>query len=531
MTTQKYIGAEVQSSLFMPTRRDILRVGGLAMAGGMLASPFSMGSARASEPKKGGTLRLGLEGGTASDSFDPTTYNSSIPIVLSLAMMNGLIEYDDDGIPRGELLESWEASNGATEWVFNVRQGITFSNGKTLDADDIIYSIELHRTKESKSAVKGQLATVSEIKALSPKQVYIKLSEGNADLPVLLGDFHLVVVPNGHTDWSKPIGTGAYVLESIEPGVRVLFRSRGEYWKPGRGNFDAVEVRYITDAAARTAALQSGQIDGANRLDPRTVPLLQKLPTLQIMQTKGTGFRYAFVARCNDVPTKSKDLRLALKYGIDREQICQTLLNGFATPGHDHVLDDKNPFFNSELPRPTYDPDKAQFHFKKAGLSASDRLELKVSEGAYSMAVDAAQIYQQNMSKAGIDLAVTRVAADGYWTDTWLKVPFCAVQWSRRMSADQALTTCYGGKSDYNDSDWRNEKFDRMLAEARIELDEAKRKEIYYECQAMVADDAGHVVFANSDYLDGYSSKIKGVTPHARFDLADRRVAEKAWFE
>lgn len=517
-------------SLLSPTRRELLRTGGFALAGTAFAGVFAGQAAFAQEPNKGGTLRLGLEGGTASDSFDPTTYNDSIPIFLSLTMMNGLIEYDEAGDPTGELLESWEAKNGATEWVFKVRQGITFSNGKTLDADDIIYSIQLHRTEQSKSAVKGQLAVVSEIKALSPSQVYIKLSEGNADLPVLLGDFHLVVVPNGHTDWAKPIGTGAYVLESYQPGVRVVFKSRGEYWKPGRGNFDAIEVRYISDPAARTAALQSGEIDVANRLDPRTVKLLMRMPNLQIVQTKATGFRYCFVARCNDAPTKSNDLRLALKYGIDREQICKTVYNGFATPGHDHLLDSASPFFNKDLPPHGYDPDKAQFHFKKAGLSASEVVELKVSEGAYGTSVDAAQIYQQSMKKAGLDLKVTKVAGDGYWTDVWLKTPFCAVLWARRMSADQTFTTCYGGKSDFNDSDYRSEKFDRLLSEARVELDQAKRKEIYDECQRMVAEEAGHVVFAISDFLDGYSTKVKGVKPHPRFDLADCRVAEKAWF-
>lgn len=518
-------------SLLLPTRRELLKASGLVLAGGALSGMLPNSRAYAAEPKKGGTLRVGLEGGDASDSFDPTTYNTSTAIFLSLVVMNGLIEYDEAGNPGGELLESWEAKNGATEWVFNVRQGITFSNGKTLDADDIIYSIQLHMTDDSKSAVKGQLATVSEIKALSPSQISIKLSEGNADLPVILGDYHLVVVPKGHTDWTKPIGTGAYVLETFEPGVRVVFKSRGEYWKPGRGNFDAVEMRYISDPAARTAALQAGEIDVANRLDPRTVNLLMRMPNLQVVQTKAAGFRYVFVARCNDTPTKSKDLRLALKYGIDREQICKTVYNGFATPGFDHILDSGNPFFNANTPAHPFDPDKAQFYFKKAGLSASDVLELKVSEGAFGTAVDAAQVYQQSMRKAGLDLKVTKVAADGYYTDTWLKAPFCAVIWARRMSADQALTTCYGGKSDYNDSDWRNEKFDKLLAVARVELDQAKRKEIYDECQAMVADDAGHVVFAVTDYLDGYSAKVKGVKPHPRFDLDDSRVAEKAWFE
>lgn len=518
---------ETSGGILTPTRRELLRMGGILAGGAALSSLMPGASALAQEPTKGGTLRMGLEGGTASDSFDPTTYNDNIPITLALIMMNGLIEYDADGNPTGELFETWEVNDGATEWTFNVRQGITFSNGKTLDADDIIYSINLHRTESSKSPVKGQLAPIVEMKALNPKQVYMKMSEGNADLPVLLGDFHIVVVPNGHTDWENPIGTGAYVLETFEPGVIATFKSRGEYWKPGRGNFERIEVRYVTDSAARMAALQSGEIDVANRLDPRTAPSLMNNPALKVVQTKGTGYRYCFVAKVTVAPTNNKDLRLALKYGIDREQICKNVFNGFATPGNDTLLDAANPFFNAELKPKAYDPDKAAFHFKKAGVSG---VELKVSEGAWSSSPDCAQLYQQNMKKAGIDLAITKVAADGYWSDTWLKVPFCAVFWGRRMSADQTFTTCFGGKSDFNDSDWRNAEFDALLAQARVELDPAARKVIYDECQVMISDDAGHVNFAVSDYLDGYSPKVQGVKPHARFDMDDNRVAEKAWF-
>lgn len=527
----------IDNSLYLPTanggwtRRSVMKAGAFSAAGVALAGFLpGIGTARAAEPKKGGTLRMGLEGGSASDSLDPTTYNDSIVIVLSLTMMNGLIEYDATGKPTGELLESWEAKNGATEWVFNVRKGVTFSNGKTLDAEDIIYSIALHRTDSSKSAAKGQLASIAEIKALSPNQVYIRLSEGNADLPVILGDYHLVVVPKDHADWSKPIGTGAYVLESFEPGVRATFKARGDYWKPGRGNFDAIDIRYITDPAARVAALQSGEIDVANRLDARTVDELAKAEGISVVRTKGTGIRYSFVSRVTDKPTDNKDLRLALKYGIDRDQICQTVFNGYATPGNDHLLDVSNPYYNHDMPQRSYDPDKAAFHFKKAGLSASDALELKVSDGAWTSAVDCGQVYQQSLKKAGIDLTLTKVAADGYWSDIWLKVPFCAVIWARRMSADQTFSTAFGLKSDYNDSNWRDPAFEKLLAEARVELDEGKRTSIYHTCQEMIAEDAGHVNFAVADFLDGYSTKVQGVNTHARFDMDDCRVAEKAWF-
>lgn len=508
------------------SRRDFVQ---LAAAAGLTIPAATALFSRQSKaaPNKGGTLKLGMEGGSASDSLDPRTYADSVMIAASLACMNGMVEFDSSGNPTGELLESWEAQPGAVEWVFNVRQGITFSNGKTLDAEDIIYSINIHRG-ETASPAKGILEQIAEIKAISPSQVGFTLKSGNADFPVILGDYHLVVVPKDFADWQNPIGTGAYVLESFEPGVRLVYKSRGDYWKADRGNFEAFELRNIQDPAARTAALQSGEIDGCNRLDARTVNLLMQDSNLNIVRTKGTGNRFCFVSRVTDAPFDNKDLRLALKYGMDRQKIIDQVYAGYAVPGNDHTLDALNPFYNTDMPQRAYDPDKAAFHFKKAGISGA--VELQTSEGAWGTAVDCAQLYQESLKKAGIDLTVNKVSADGYWDNVWLKVPFCAVYWGRRLSADQTFTQVYGSASDWNDSNWRNPEFDALVAEARIELDFNKRKEIYGRCQEMIAEDGGMICFAITDYLDGYSTKVQGAEPHARYDMNDNRMAEKGWF-
>src|SRR5690606_16974588 len=110
------------------------------------------------------------------------------------------------------------------------------------------------------------------------------------------------------------------------------------------------------------------------------------------------------------------------------------------------------------------------------------------------------------------------------------KVPFCAVYWGRRMSADQAFTEVYGGKSEWNDTDWRREDFDALVAQARVELDDAKRREIYFKCQEMIHDDGGMICFAITDGLDAYSPKVQGAAAHPRYDLNDNRIAEKGWF-
>lgn len=199
-------------------RRRMLLAGGLAGLGA-LAGPLSALAQGA--PKKGSALRMGMAGGSPSDSLDPRTYADSIPIAYSLMFWNMLVEIDAKGHAVPELAESWESKPGAMEWIFNIRRGIAFGSGKGLDADDVIYSINLHRG-ESKSPAKSLLSGIKAITKTGSHQIKFELTLGNADLPYVFSDYHIIIVPNGTTDFTKADGTGAYTLEDWKPGVRVF---------------------------------------------------------------------------------------------------------------------------------------------------------------------------------------------------------------------------------------------------------------------------------------------------------------------
>ncbi len=507
-------------------RRQILT--GAAALG--LSATLGSGPAMAQgAPKKGGTLRLGMEGGSASDSLDPRTYADSIPIAYSLMFWNTLVEIDTKGDATPELAESWESKPGAKEWIFNLRKGMTFTSGKTLDVDDVIYSIGLHRGADTKSPAKGILEPIAEMKKLSPTQLQITLSSGNADLPYILSDYHLIIVPKDTKDFSKPDGTGAFTLVEWQPGVRIVAKRKpGNYWKPNRGNFDTVELRYIGDAAARTQALVTGQVDAVNRLDPKTVALLSKNKNLQVSRTKGTGNRFAFVALTDTDPFKNRDLVLAMKYGIDRKKIVDNVYSGYATLGNDHTIGPANKYYDPKQAQRPFDPDKAKFHLKKSGYTGP--IELQVSEGAYSGATDSGVLFQEAFKQTGGNITLKRVSGDGYWDNVWLKAPFCAVYWGNRPTADLQLSQTFLKGQAWNDTHYDNPKFDKLVMDARVELDETKRKAMYAECQHMLSEEAGMVCFAIGDQMDGGSTKLRGLSPHARYDMNDQRLAEKGWF-
>ena len=351
----------------------------------------SAGAAAADTPKSGGVLKLGLAGGSTTDSLDFRTTTDSVMIDCNHGIWNCLAEWGQDGKPHPELAESWEATNGAKGWVLNLRKGVTFSNGKEFNADDAIYSLNLHRG-DTKSGGATSVKGVTDIKKLNDHQIQVSLSSPDADFPYGLTDYHLMMVPDGFKDWAKPVGTGAFVLENFDPGVRIRVKKVRPYWKEGKGLLDGVDVTVINDGSARLNALISGQIDAINRVDHKAVALLSKTPRIEVVRAPG-GWFSILAMEVDKPPYNNPDIRMALMLAADREQMLKALFSGYGTAGNDHPIPPTDPYFNKELPQRKYDPEKAAFHFKKAGI-ADPKIILQASDAAFNGAVDQASLLQ-----------------------------------------------------------------------------------------------------------------------------------------
>ena len=229
-------------------------------------------------------------------------------------------------------------------------------------------------------------------------------------------------------------------------------------------------------------------------------------------------------------PYNNPDLRLALKFATDREQILKALFSGYGTAGNDHPIPPTDPFFNSELPQRKHDPERAAFHFKKAGLT-NPEVMLQVSDSVFNGAVDMAQLMQASCAAAGIKMDIKKEPADGFWDNVWLKGGYVASYWGGRAAATQMLDVAYGAKAPWNETHWNNEKFEKLLADARGEVDEAKRKPYIWEMQKMLHDDGGAIIPVFRDWLDAHHEKVGGHTPHGGFDMDNGYILEKAWIK
>jgi peptide/nickel transport system substrate-binding protein len=511
------------------SRREFLaRVSALGLAAAV-SPAFLKAPAQAATPKKGGRLRLAMAGGATTDSLDPATISDNIPHCVSWQLRNNLVEINHEGNPVPELAESWESSADASQWVFKLRRGVEFHNGKTLDANDVVYSINYHRSEDSKSGAKGLLEAVQDLKTDGKDTITFTLDGGNADFPFILSDYHLTISPadTKGAEWEQGIGTGGYIFESFEPGVRAFVRRNPNYWKEGRAHFDEIETLSVVDYNSRTNALTTGQADVINKCELKTVHFLEKAPGVQVVAT--TGFRHLTAPMLTDMaPYDNLDARLALKYAIDREHLVKTILRGYGTVGNDHPIAPIMRYHASELSQRQYDPDKAKFHLNKAGLK-DVVFDLHAADNIGG-GVDAAILFKEHAAKAGININVVKETGDGYWKNIWLKKPWCMAYWGGRPTEDMMLSSGYAAESGWNDTHWKNGRFNELLVKARAELDEAKRGEMYVEMQQLVHDDGGAVIFAFADHVDAASDKIQHGPIAGNWLLDGMKCTERWWF-
>ena len=509
-------------------RREFLA--GAAAVGALgAASSFPLSGARAETPKKGGTLRVAMAHGNTDDTYDPAVWNNAFAQVFAEARHNYLTEVAADGSLVPELAESWGASPDATVWTFKLRQGVAFHSGKPVTADDVVASINYHRGDQSTSAAKPIVAPITDIKA-DGQTVIFTLESGNADFPFIMSDYHLPVLPSkdGKIDKTSKDGCGGYMVKSYEPGVRATLERNPNYWKSDRAHADAIEMLTVVDPAARQSALLTGQVDVIDQVDLKTVALFKRSPGGTVLSTTGTQ-HYTFAMDTRAAPFSDNNVRMALKHGVDRQELVDKILFGYGEVGNDHPIGRSQRYYAADLPQNAYDPDKAKYFLKQAGLDSLD-VALSASDAAFGGAVDAAVLYSARAKAAGINIKVVREPNDGYWSDVWMKKPWCAVYWGGRPTEDWMFATAYAKGAAWNDAFWDNARFNELLLEARSELDESKRAAMYHEMQDILRTQGGTVIPMFASYVMAHTTKVKHPeVVGANWTLDGMRALERWW--
>jgi peptide/nickel transport system substrate-binding protein len=511
------------------TRRELmawLAAGGMSLAaGGAVLAQATR--AHAATPKRGGKIRVAGYSASTADTLDPAKQSLSTDYVRCNMFYNGLTSLDATLTPQLELAASIENERAAV-WTIKLKRDITFHDGKTLTAADVVYSLQRHLDPAVGSKARPLAQQMQQIKATAPDEVQITLSAPNADFPVVLGTFHFLIIKEGTTDFSTAIGTGPYKCQEFSPGVRSVAVRNEHYWKPGKPYLDGIEFFGIPDESARVNALLSGDIDLAGGINPRSTRQVLATDGYEVFETKSGNYTDV-VMRLDAQPTQNPDFVMAMKYLMDREQMRTAIFRGYAVLGNDQPIDPSNRFYDASLPQRSFDLDRAKFHFLKTGIGATP-IPFYASPAA-SSSVEMAVLMQDAAQKIGMNLDIKRVPADGYWSNTWMKQPLGFGNINPRPSADILLTLFFKSDAPWNESAWKNPGFDKMLLEARAETDTAKRKQMYGQMQAMIRDDSGIGIPLFISMLDAHSSRLKGLAPIPTGGMMGYAFAEHVWLD
>lgn len=511
-------------------RRQFMR-GALATGMAVSAATALADKAQAATPKRGGRMVVGLGHGSTTDAKDPGLFENDFTISMTHGFNGYMTEVGADGSLKPSVAESWESSPDAATWTFKLRKGVEFQDGRSVTANDVVASINHHRGEDSSSAAKPLVEAVTDIKTDGDDTVIVALNAGNADFPFVLSDYHIPIMPakdDGKMDFESLVGCGAYRMTSWKPGVSAEFEKFENYWDSEAGFFDETQILALIDANARTSALVSGDVDCIDRVDLKTAGLLGRKPGVN-MHTVAGNQHYTFPMRGDLAPWNDNNVRQALKYGVDRQELVDKILFGYGSVGNDHPIGSGQRFYNTELEQKSLDPDKAKYYLKQAGLD-SLKVDMHVADSAFAGAVDAGVLYQNSAAKCGIEINVVREPNDGYWSDVWMNKGWCASYWGGRPVEDMMFATAYLTGVAWNEAFWSNARFDELLYAARAELDQDKRREMYWEMQDICANDCSTVIPMFAAYVFATNDSVGHPDTFAtNWDKDGHRWMERWW--
>ncbi|MEO7383877.1 MAG: ABC transporter substrate-binding protein [Novosphingobium sp.] len=502
-------------------------IGAGLVGAGMLALGSCGGGKSPEFAKRGGTIRVATHSSSTSDTLDPAKGGTALDYIRHFMLYGGLTCIEDEKLtPQLSLARSIETTDRIS-WQIDLQRGVRFHDGSELTADDVVHSLLRHKDPAVGSKMSTLAAQFAEVRSDGRYGVVVKLTGANADLPNLFALAHMLIVKAGQ---HRPdgTGTGPFRLEDFKPGVRTAVVRNPEYWIPDRPKLDRIELIAIPDEVSRVNALLSGDVHMINAVNPRSVRRIEADKNYAAMVTKSSLYTNV-VMRRDTLPTGNPDFVQAVKLMIDRPLINRAVFRDYATIANDQPIAPFQPYFNPDVPQTMLDTDKARWHVQRSGLTGV-RLPLYCSTAAEG-SVDMASILQEYGSRVGLNFAVNRMPSDGYFSTHWMRHPMTFGNTNPRPTPDLIFSLFFASNANWNESGWKDERFDRLLVESRGISDQALRAELYGEMQQIVHDKCGMAIPVFISLIDGCDRRIKGLRSVPMGAFMGYRFGEYAWWD
>ena len=431
-------------------------------------------------------------------------------------LYNSLYAFDKNAVPQLSLAEEVTPNADATEWTVRLRQGVTFHNGKSLAAEDVVYTFQ--RVLDPKKPLLGanfiQTMDIANAKVLDPLTVRNPFHSPFGYFPQCQATYFFFIVPVGYApagvvNPKHPIGTGPFQFESFTPGVESIFTRNDNYWQNGQPYVDRVVITDFPDESSQLNGLNGNSLDLVDALSGSSIPVV-KNGGGKVLVENGEAYG-PFTMRVDQAPFNDVRVRQAMRLIIDRPQMLELLFSGAGLIGNDlFCLFD--PTYDHSLPQRQADPDQAKSLLRQAGHENLTVTLVTSDVGAGSL--NAAQVFAQQAKAAGVTVNLSQVTPEVLYGPNYLKWTFAQDDWNYNPYILNAQNACLPG-GQFNECHTDYPRYNQLWHQLAGTVDANLQAEITHEMQTLEYEGyaSGFIIPYFIPSIDGMRANVQGLTP------------------
>lgn len=511
------------------TRREILKVG-VGMGSLALLSPIHAMAQANAAPRRGGVL---IEGFPSEPNTLTAAYRSSnAGSRITPKLFDGLLTYDFDFTPKPQLASSWEVSPDGLVYTFHLREGVKWHDGVPFTSADVAFSLQEAWKKYLPRGL-ALFAHLEDVDTPDPLTVRWKLSQPTPFTLVSLSSFFMQPIPKHLYEGTdilenpanlNPVGTGPFRFAEWSKGNYLRLVRNEDYWDQPKPYLDEVIFRFIPDSAARSAALEAGDINivGESQLPGVDLARFRNIPGFTV-STKG----YAYIAtvhfivfNVNRPHISDVRVRRAIAHALDPQFIADNIWFGFAQPATGPIPRQMGPAYTPDTPQYPFDVEKANALLDEAGLPRGAngvRFELMIDpQPGQETYLRTSEYVREALAKVGIAVTVRTQDSASYSKRVYTDFDYDMVTLATSIGPDFTVAgqTFFWSKAyrpgvaTSNYSGYMNPELDVILEAAAVEVDPDKRNLMFHEVQRIVQRDLPHITLADVDLVTVHDEKF-----------------------
>jgi peptide/nickel transport system substrate-binding protein len=503
------------------TRRNLLggaAKGGLALSASGLIAACGSGSSSTTPvaatkstatARHGGTLTVGMTGGSSSDTLDPNSPVNNTDFARIAALYDGLVWQDAQTHPYPRFAEEFVPNKDATVWTIRLRKGMLFHDGREATADDLIFSLRRVVNPKAPGASSFFLRGMetSAIRKVDRYTVSVPFSAPYSTFFLSMdGTDTMYLLPVGF-DPKRPIGTGPFKFVSFTPGQRSVFARWEHYWNQPLPYVDQLVLVDYTDETSQVNALLSGAVDAVNNLSQDVISEVSS-GGKKVVVSPGGGWN-PFTMRVDQAPFDDVRVRQAFRLMVDRPKMMQIVFGGHGTLGND-LFGIWDPDYDPSMPQRAQDIEQAKHLLKAAGREGLT-VQLVTSDIAQGV-VNMAQVFAQDAASAGVTVNLRKVTPTEFYGPNYLKWTFAQDYWYYAPYLSQVAQATIPGAV-YNETHFDNPRYNALYKQVRSTLDLSLRRELVHEMQMIEWNEGGYVIPLFPPVIDGYADHVNATVP------------------